>query len=165
VAAQPVRAGDVRLNSYEAALLADINQARQAHGLASLAIAAGTTDVARRWTWHLADQRRLEHNPNVASDIAASGSADWGTIEENVGYGPASAPDTLFEAYMHSPVHRANILGAAVRYVGIGIVQRGPFAWNTIDFVDVYSDAYGQTRVPADRIRSRHAPTSGRAIN
>jgi uncharacterized protein YkwD len=152
VAAQPVLVGDVRLNSYEAALLTDVNRVRQEHDLPSLTIAPGITDVARRWTWHLAGQQRLEHNPDIEEGIARSGSEDWDTIEENVGYGPAASPRTLFEAYMHSPVHRANILRPEVRYVGIGIVQRGSFAWNTIDFVDEYSSAYGQTRVPADGI-------------
>jgi hypothetical protein len=51
---------------------------------------------------------------------------------------------------MNSPPHRQNILGHDVRYVGVGVVQRGPYAWNAVDFVNQYSTAYGPSQVPAD---------------
>jgi uncharacterized protein YkwD len=140
----------VRLNGFEARLFIDINNVRRQHGLVPLTIAAGTTDVARRWTDHLAGQRFLSHNPSIVTNLQRAGSSRWHDIAENVGEGPASRPDVLFQAYMASPEHRANILDRYSRFVGIGVVQRGATAWNTIDFVDSYSTAYGRTRVPAD---------------
>jgi hypothetical protein len=50
---------------------------------------------------------------------------------------------------MHSAPHRANILDRSARYVGVGTVERGDLAYNTLDFVDAYSRSYGSTRVPA----------------
>lgn len=143
----------VRLNAYEARLVTDINNVRRSHGLVALVVTPGTTDVARGWSWRLASAAALSHNPNLVSQVGHSGSADWTAIAENVGYSSATDPDTLFNAYMNSPPHRANILDASMRYLGIGVVERPQdgtlYAWNTMDFVDRYSSTYGLTRQPA----------------
>jgi uncharacterized protein YkwD len=139
----------VRLNGYEATILADINSARSSHGLRALAVTAGTTDVARRWAWHLAGAQFLSHNPSLASAIGSAGSSAWGMVSENVGSAPYDDPAMLFDAYMNSAPHRANILDPQARYIGVGVVDRGDTAWNTLDFTDAYSTSYGVTRVPA----------------
>src|SRR5207302_8689447 len=56
----------------------------------------------------------------------------------------------LFTAYMNGTPSRAKILDSGARYVGVGVVQRGSMAWNTLDFTNAYSSTYGLTRVPAD---------------
>jgi uncharacterized protein YkwD len=142
----------VHLNSFEAKLVAEINHARHNHHLQPLTVVPGATDVARHWSWRLAKVQTLSHNPKLVPKLEDHGSRRWTEIEENVGYGPVSSPHVLFEAYMHSPPHRANILGRDVSDVGIGVVQRGSYAWNTIDFVNQYSSSYGASRVPADGI-------------
>ncbi len=139
----------VRLNGFEARLVTQINDARRSAGLRALQVVPGTTDVARRWSWRMADAMNLWHNPSIISDLEHAGSGAWGNIAENVGYGPAGQPHTLFEAYMHSPEHRANILDHTVRYLGVGVVERDGTAFNTLDFTDAYSTSYGGTRVPA----------------
>jgi uncharacterized protein YkwD len=140
----------VVLNSFEAQLLADMNRVRRAHHLPALIVEPGTTDVARHWSWQLARAQSLSHNPNLVNRLEHHGSRRWTEIEENVGYGPITSPDELFRAYMNSPPHRENILGRDVRYVGVGVVQRGPYAWNAVDFVNQYSGSYGPSQVPAD---------------
>jgi uncharacterized protein YkwD len=140
----------VRLNGYEAALIVDINRARSAHGLRSLVVVAGATDVARRWSWHLASAGTLSHNPSLVTNLEHAGSSAWTMISENVGDASATNPGALFTAYMNSAPHRANILDPDARYVGVGVVQRGSVAWNTLDFTNAYSSTYGLTRVPAD---------------
>jgi uncharacterized protein YkwD len=155
VATRPATVRGVVLNSFEARMLADMNRVRDDHGLPPLRVASGATDVARRWSWHLATERTLSHNPRIRHDIASSGSRSWSYLEENVGYGPIGSPDELFAAYMNSPPHRANILRSQVRYVGVGVVQRGDVAWNTVDFVNEYSSSYGAPRVPADALVSQ----------
>ena len=139
----------VRLNGFEAALVRDINAAREHAGRKALRVVPGATDVARRWTWHMAGQMALTHNPSLAHDIQNSGSGAWTMVSENVGLGPADSPDLLFKAYMNSPPHRANILDPSARYVGVGVVERASVAYNTLDFTDAYSSRYGATRVPA----------------
>jgi uncharacterized protein YkwD len=142
----------VRLNGFEADLAADINKARRDHGLSPLTVVPGATDVARRWSWELAKTQVLSHNPQIIGDIAHAGSSAWTEIAENVGEGPADSPGGLFQAYMNSPEHRANILDRGARYLGVGTVERGGIAWNTLDFTNAYSNAYGLTRVPADGV-------------
>ena len=151
-AAAPVRASGisaVRLNGFEAQLAADINTARRRFGLRPLTVIAGATDVARRWSWKLASSQVLSHNPQIVSDISGAGSGAWTEIAENVGEGPSDNPGALFNAYMQSPEHRANILDRGARYLGVGTVERDGIAWNTLDFTNAYSNRYGFPRVPA----------------
>src|SRR4051794_3113854 len=139
----------VRLNGFEAKILADINHARRSAGLRGLVAVAGATDVARRWSWRQADSQVLSHNPSIVSDISRAGSSAWTEISENVGEGPSDSPNALFQAYMDSPEHRANIMDPAARYIGVGTVERDGIAWNTLDFTNAYTNGYGLTRIPA----------------
>src|SRR3954454_17938051 len=149
-AASGTRVDAVRLNGFEAALAADLNAARRSAGLRQLVLVAGATDVARRWSWRLAQSQVLSHNPSIVRDISRSGSAAWTEIAENVGEGPSDHPHSLFQAYMATPPHRANILDPSARFVGVGTVERDGIAWNTMDFTNAYSNGYGHTREPAD---------------
>lgn len=142
------------LSTFESALLADINNARHAAGVGSLVAAPGTTDVARHWTLTLVRNAALSHNPRLATDVQGAGSNSWTWIGENVGTGPANDEADLFAAYMASPHHRDNILDPRGRYVGIGVVQTtdangNQVAYNTCDFTDAYSSAYGADKTPA----------------
>lgn len=148
-AASAARVDSVRLNGFEAKLVADINAARRNAGLDAFVVVPGATDVARRWSWKMASGEQLWHNPSIVSDMEKAGSSSWGMLAENVGYGGSADPQALFSAYMNSPPHRANILDRATHYLGVGVVERDGIAWNTLDFVDSYSTRYGRTRVPA----------------
>ncbi|HET7311370.1 MAG TPA: CAP domain-containing protein [Mycobacteriales bacterium] len=139
----------VRLNGYEAALAAKINNVRRSAGLRALVVVPGATDVARRWAWHLAAAQALSHNPDLVSALEHAGSGAWTEIAENVGEASSTDPSSLFNAYMASPPHRANILDSQARYLGVGVVERAGMAWNTLDFTNAYSTRYGRTRVPA----------------
>src|SRR3954447_25852535 len=127
-AASSSRVDAVRLNGFEAALAADLNAARRSAGLRPLVVVAGATDVARRWSWRLAQSQVLSYNPSIVSDITRSGSAAWTEIAENVGEGPSDQPHALFRPYRPTPPHRANILDPSARYLGIGTVERGGLA-------------------------------------
>jgi uncharacterized protein YkwD len=149
----------VRLNASEAALLSYINNARRAAKLSPVTITPGTTDVARRWSKSMSAARTMKHNPNFAKQVAAAGSPRWTRITENVGYASANNAKQLFDAYMASPGHRANILDRKVRYVGIGSVDRPDPAWpkwilyNTMNFTDYYSSSYGASKVAPYKLR------------
>src|SRR5438309_5080491 len=99
----------VHLNGYEGGLAARINNVRRAHGLRALVVVPGATDVARRWSWHLAGVRALAHNPALVHAMEHAGSGAWTDIAENVGTAPSTQPGELFRAYMNSAPHRANI--------------------------------------------------------
>src|SRR3954447_23370953 len=165
-AATETSVNSVRLNGFEAALAARINNVRRSNGLRPLVVVPGATDVARRWAWHLARvpgpppcPRRwawhlarvqaLSHTPSLVGALQNAGSAAWTEIAENVGEGSSADPTSLFQAYMASPPHRANILDPGARYLGVGVVERSGVAWNTLDFTNAYATRYGRTRVPA----------------
>src|SRR3954454_8771329 len=134
----PAHAASWTSSSYASRLVQLVNQARQQHGLGSLTVASGTSQVAAAWTAHLDAAQSLSHNPDLRHQLETHGSADWTTYGENVGQGPADDPDALFRAYMNSSEHRANILNTAYRFTGVAVVIDGSTAWNTFDFVDTY---------------------------
>ncbi len=140
----------LRLNAFEARLVRLINDARTSRGIPALTVAAGTTDVARRWSATQAGRNTMSHNPSLGSDVAAAGSSNWTRVAENVGHGGGTNPDAMFSAYMSSASHRNNLLNSTYRYLGMGWAERADgTGFNTQVFVDQYSSAYGRTRQPA----------------
>lgn len=137
----------VWLSSYDSRMLADINHARAAANRRPLTVAAGTTDVAHAWSCAMARHNLLSHRSNLVYAITHRGSAAWGVIGENVGMSSSTSADVLFQAYMHSPEHRANILDRDYRYLGIRTKRVAGISWNTLDFVDAYNNGYGPARV------------------
>ncbi len=82
---------------------------------------------------------------SVGSRISRAGylaSARDFTIGENIaaGSGRSGSPWNIFEDWMHSPPHRANILDPAYRNAGVGVARGYPFggesgaATYTVDF-------------------------------
>jgi hypothetical protein len=150
----PAHASSWTSASYASRLVQLVNQARQQHGLGSMSVASGTSQVAASWTAHLDAAQSLSHNPDLRHQLEAHGSADWTSYGENVGQGPAGDPDALFKAYMNSPEHRANILNTAYRFTGVAVVLDGDTAWNTFDFVDTF---HAQKPVSAPPARAAHS--------
>jgi len=139
------------LSAFDARLLYDINHARTIRGIRALKVVPGSTDVAHRWSCHMAGAAWLSHNPHLGTLLESHGSYYWTTYGENVGVTSSTAgADSLFRAYMNSPEHRANILDRTFRYVGVWTKRSGGRRWNTIDFVgsalSAYNYAYGGTR-------------------
>jgi hypothetical protein len=156
--ASGAQAAPYSTSSYTGRLLALVNGAREQHGLRPLALTGGTTTVASDWTRHLAASGTLSHNPQLGEQLSAHGSRNWGTYGENVGVGGADDPDNLFNAYMNSPEHRANILNSSYRYVGVAVVFTGSQAWNTFDFVDAYGAAAHRTTTRRVHVQPRPRP-------
>jgi len=145
----PVHAASWTSSSYASRLVQLVNQARQQHGLGSLTVASGTSQVAASWTAHLDAAQSLSHNPDLRHQLETHGSADWTTYGENVGQGPADDPDALFQAYMNSAEHRSNVLSSGYRFTGVAVILDGNTAWNTFDFVDSYHSTTSASSTPA----------------
>lgn len=128
------------LSPFSARLVAVMNQARKAHGLKPLQAVESIGKVASGWSAQIASQDELSHNPRLAAQIQRI-FPNWRRIEENVGaMGGGSARSAadgqrLAEAYLDSPVHRANILDPHVRWIGVANAMGSDTIWNTIDFV------------------------------
>lgn len=145
--AQTYAAPALAPTAVEAQLLALINAARADAEVAPVQLAAGTSDVARRWSAEMARSDLLAHNPMLIADVSAAGSAGWHHLAENVGTtgtGSADGVAALFAAYMASQRHRDNILDPRARFVGIGTLEAlgpdgSPRLWDTMDFTDSYA--------------------------
>jgi uncharacterized protein YkwD len=111
----------------EADFVAAVNRERAEAGLPTLAVAADLTAVARRHSARMADQGKMHHNPNLASDVGG-----WLKVGENVGRGPSVS--SIHTALMNSSGHRRNILDGEWSQIGIGVEVRGSTVWMTAVF-------------------------------
>lgn len=100
-----------------------LNDARWADGQAGLLRNADLDQVAANWATRLAAAGTLSHNPDYASQIPAG----WSNAGENVAQGQPDA-GSMHAAWMASPGHRANILGAYTD-VGIAFLSAGGTTW------------------------------------
>ena len=131
-----------------------VNRERRAAGLRPLAMVDGARAVARQWSGAMAGADRLAHNPNLFPDLERYFPGATG-MAENVGLAASAAE--LHGAFMRSPGHRANILGA-FRYVGIGVRYSGRGMWLTMDLVDQPQSAPFTLRVAATRVAGASDP-------
>ena len=104
-----------------------VNSARASHGLQGYAVSSQLTSVALGQAERMASQQRLYHNPSLASQVTS-----WKYVGENVGYGPDVA--TLFQAFMNSSPHRANILDHDFTQIGVGAVTKNGTLWVSMVF-------------------------------
>ncbi len=114
--------GPQRQASYDSRLTSLVNSARAAGGLAPLTVSGGLTNLAAYWSTAMANGKTgysLAHNPGLNSMIGRyyPGATTWG---ENVAlFSTGIGADQIFQSYMASPGHRANILNAKYTHVGI----------------------------------------------
>ncbi|HEV8116480.1 MAG TPA: CAP domain-containing protein [Acidimicrobiales bacterium] len=108
--------------------LSRINTYRAQNGLGPLAEDPVTSVVAQTWTETMAASNNLAHNPLLSQQVTTP----WTRLGENVGYGGDEA--SLFQAFLGSPGHRANILGA-YNAIGIGQAYANGQLWTTHVFL------------------------------
>lgn len=109
-----------------------INQARAAQGLNGLQVHGELTAEARSWSASMAAADTLSHT----GDMTAGITAPWIVLGENVGVHTIHDVPGLFDAFMNSPSHHANLMDPRFQYVGVGVVnaQNGKL-WTTHRFM------------------------------
>ncbi|MTD14132.1 hypothetical protein GIS00_09260 [Nakamurella sp. YIM 132087] len=140
-AAAPVAPRVAQQVDFDKQMLVLINQARTANGLPVLAEARGLTAVAVNWSnkMNAGDTGfTLAHNPNAWTQVAQNGASSRTSWAENVAWASTSTSTAqqVFDAYMKSAGHRANILGKDYKYIGVGTVSGTRGLWNTVEFTD-----------------------------
>lgn len=95
-----------------------INSARASAGNGSLQHIECLNAIAEGWTKKMADAGRISHNPNLGNEVTYACNKSWSLLGENVGVGYDSAG--LFNAFMASPAHKANVLDSRFVKVGLG---------------------------------------------
>jgi uncharacterized protein YkwD len=98
------------------AFISDTNDARMNHDRRVYQVSSDLTDIAQNWAEWMARHHRLEHNPNLESEVH-----HWEYIGENVGCGMSEPP--IHRAFMNDRYHRRNILSPNYTQVGIGTAR------------------------------------------
>jgi len=130
-----------QMRHYDSGLLKDTNSVRAEYGTHDYRANHKLWRISHAYAEHLAATGQLVHNPNLESEVSRA-CPDWTSLGENIGVstGGGSGAHQMFEAYMHSPPHRANLLDSSYRQVGIATVKvtrHGKVQkWNVMDFAN-----------------------------
>lgn len=98
---------------------AKVNQARAEAGLGPLAMSVTLRDLAQVHSQRMAADGAIFHRSPLDAGVPDS----WLRIGENVGRG--GGVQSLHDAFMASPVHRANLLNPAYNFVGLAVQDSG----------------------------------------
>jgi len=173
-------ARSVAVTSDESAIVAAINAVRATHGLVPVKLSTPLTVVATQHSEEMAARGYFAHESADGSTFwkrvqlryASASFGYWSTGEnlvwaspdldapkaidlwmgENIAWGDGTlaTPAATVNAWMHSPEHRANILNARWREIGISLVHAtaAPGVYNGLDVTIVTTD-FGVRRLPS----------------
>ncbi len=136
---QPAAAEEI---TDEAHFVGLINELRAEQGLTPLQINPELTRESREWAVQLRADDELSH----AADLSVGITTVWLKLGENVGVGPVDRIDDLFDAFVASPDHLANLLDPSFEAVGVGVVYDDDGRlWTTHRFMDIDNTAIDNT--------------------
>jgi uncharacterized protein YkwD len=115
----------------QAALLTQINTFRASHGLVRLRVSPALTTAANGHSAQMARRGYFSHNSangssfsqRIAQVYPARGFRSWSVGENLVWGGPDIGAVRAFRLWLSSPPHRANLLTARWREIGLGAVH------------------------------------------
>ncbi len=135
----------------EAAFVSRINGLRSSLGLVPLQVDNELVAASRVWADQMAAGDTLAHAPDITAGITAP----WIKVGENVGVG--GDVDSLFDAFVASPLHYANLVDPDFRYVGIGVTFANGKLWTTHRFMAL-ADIPTTTTAPPTTLPPTTAP-------
>ncbi len=135
-APKATKPGNSKIDRYEAEIHRLVNKARAEHGCAPLHRDPRLDKAARLHSQDMAAHSHYSHTSTDGKDpkerMEAQGYDD--ASAENIDAWPTT-PQGAFDAWMHSPGHRANILACHSKGTGIGVALGGKHrAYWTQDF-------------------------------
>jgi hypothetical protein len=122
------------------------NQARAQAGLPAFELDAALADTARAWSASMAESNQLSHDPNLIPTVGSI-EPSWRSAAENVGVGADA--HQVFDAFMASSSHRANLLSSRFNRIGAGVVFEDGRLWVTLRFIEGPSLTASSTSTPA----------------
>jgi uncharacterized protein YkwD len=105
------------------------NTERVVKGIQKLQLDPELTRAARSHTRKMVSGENLFH---TATSTLKRRIVNWVVLGENVGVG--GSVESLNDAFMASPAHKANILYSTFRHVGVGVKQADGRMWVTVIF-------------------------------
>ena len=129
---------EVNASANEKQVFELVNKVRAQNGLSQLKWADDLAALARAHSRDMINRRFFSHNnPDGLSpfDRMKAAGISYRTAAENIAYGQRT-PEAVMNAWMNSSGHRANILNANVKEIGVGAVadKSGTIYW-TQEFV------------------------------
>jgi uncharacterized protein YkwD len=116
---------DPGVTVFESELLRLVNDHRLNLGKAPLVPSTLLGDAARAHSRHMIDHRFFAHaSPEglTPAERLALANVDWSAVGENIAAG-YSTPQAVYDAWMASPEHRANMESDSFSFAGIGYAQ------------------------------------------
>jgi uncharacterized protein YkwD len=109
-------------NGYELAVLEEVNKFRAQNGLPPVRLNQTLNQAAQKHSDYQAVNRRMSHDGSGGSQVSDRVSAAgyrWRSVNENVAWNQQT-PQEVVQAWINSPGHRANLLSASVKEIGVG---------------------------------------------
>lgn len=122
----------------EAEFVALINNVRAGAGVPALAVDGELVTNARNWSVTMMEAGDIFHTDDQSVGV----SSRWQLLGENVGVGPDVSD--LFDAFVASPTHYANIVNPDFDYIGVGVYWSGDRMWT----VQRYRDEGAPVEIP-----------------
>lgn len=128
-------------------LLSQTNRDRAAHGLRPLRWSQELADAAQAHDELMVQHNDLQHQFSGEADLptrAGQAGAHFHAVAENIALGPDVGD--LERQWMHSTLHRANILDAEMDIIGIALIRNRGEVWAVVDFAHAV-EAFGPAEV------------------
>jgi uncharacterized protein YkwD len=109
-------------NGYELAVLEEVNRFRAQNGLPPVRLNQTLNQAAQKHSDYQAANRRMSHDGaggSQVSDRVSAAGYRWRSVNENVAWNQQT-PQEVVQAWINSPGHRANLLSASVKEIGVG---------------------------------------------
>lgn len=124
-------ANHVALSGLESGVLSDLNTIRAQHGLQPLKVSARLTASAAQHSKEMGADGYFQHNSHDGTSFwkrisrwyGRSGYSYWSVGENLLWSSPDVDPARAMQLWMTSPEHRANILTARWREIGVSAVH------------------------------------------
>ena len=104
------------------------NQQRAASGLSKFCVHPALTAAARAHSQDMMAKGYFSHTSlngdTFVTRVVRAGYTGWRALAENIAWGSGTygTPDSIFRGWMNSAGHKANIMNANLREIGIGVV-------------------------------------------
>ena len=155
----------------EAQFIVLVNQLRSGLGLQPLTPHPDLHGGAVTWTAVLANNGELSHAPDLSTGVTVN----WAKLGENVGVASVGQTKQLFDAFVASPTHYANLVDPDFTYIGVAVrYDDTGRMWTTHRFMKVFETATTQpppatappaTTAPPTTTKPTAAPTTSVAPN
>ena len=121
----------------EALFITLVNNLRSGLGLQPLTPHSDLHAGAATWTAVLSNNGELSHAP----DLSVGVTANWAKLGENVGVASAGQTQQLFDAFVASPSHYANLVDPDFTYIGVAVLyDNSGRMWTTHRFMKLFDD-------------------------